>query len=110
MIANTLFDKLYSIRQVNMWDVFFTSVNAVIPIILLILLGYLLKRIKFINEFFVKIGNKFVFNVCLPCMLFINIYDKMDSFADIRWDVVAYAVTVICVIFRIGFAYCGAYN
>jgi len=43
-------------------------------------------------------------------MLFINIYDKMDSFADIRWDVVAYAVTVICVIFRIGFAYCGAYN
>ena len=35
-------------------------------------------------------------------MLFINIYDKMDSFADIRWDVVAYAVTVICVIFGLG--------
>ena len=85
-----------------MWGVFFTSINAVIPIILLILIGYLLKRIKFINEFFVKIGNKFVFNVCLPCMLFINIYDKMDSFADIRWDVVAYAVTVICVIFGLG--------
>ena len=35
-------------------------------------------------------------------MLFINIYDKMDSFADIRLDVVAYAVTVICVIFGLG--------
>jgi hypothetical protein len=35
-------------------------------------------------------------------MLFINIYDKMDSFADIRWDVVLYAVVAICVIFVLG--------
>ena len=35
-------------------------------------------------------------------MLFINIYDKMDSFADIRWDVVLYAVVIICVIFGLG--------
>ncbi len=55
-----------------MWGVFFTSINAVIPIILLILLGYLLKRIKFINEFFVKIGNKFVLMfVCRVCCLLI---------------------------------------
>lgn len=85
-----------------MLDVFFTSVNAVIPIVLLILLGYLLKRFKIINDAFVKVGNKFVFNVCLPCMLFINIYDKMNSFADIRWDVVAYSVTVVCAIFGLG--------
>lgn len=62
-----------------MWDVFFTSVNAVIPIILLILLGYLLKRIKFINEFFVKIGNKFVLMfVCRVCCL---------SIFTIKWTV-----------------------
>lgn len=85
-----------------MFDVFITSVNAVIPIVLLILLGYLLKRFNFINDNFVKIGNKFVFKVCLPCMLFVNIYDKMDSFADIRWDVVIYAVVMICVIFGLG--------
>ncbi|MGN0817473.1 MAG: AEC family transporter [Candidatus Coproplasma sp.] len=85
-----------------MFDVFITSVNAVIPIVLLILLGYLLKRFKFINDNFVKIGNKFVFKVCLPCMLFVNIYDSMNSFADIRWDVVIYAVIMICLIFALG--------
>ncbi|MDE5666834.1 MAG: AEC family transporter, partial [Clostridia bacterium] len=85
-----------------MLDVLLTSVNAVAPIILLILLGYLLKRFKFLNENFIKIGNKLVFRVCLPCMLFINIYDSMNSFADIRWDVVLYSVTAVCVIFGLG--------
>lgn len=85
-----------------MLDVLLTSVNAVVPIILLILLGYLLKRFKFLNENFIKIGNKLVFRVCLPCMLFINIYDSMNSFADIRWDVVLYSVTAVCVIFGLG--------
>lgn len=79
-----------------------TTVNAVVPIILLILLGYFLKRIKFLSREFIKLGNKFVFKVCLPCMLFINIYDSMDSFADIRWDVVLYSVIIICVIFGLG--------
>lgn len=85
-----------------MWDIFVTSFNAVVPIILLILLGYTLKRIGFLNQDFVKIGNKFVFKVCLPCMLFINVYDKMNSFADIRWDVVVYSLIIICVIFVLG--------
>lgn len=85
-----------------MLDILVTSVNAVLPIVLLILLGYFLKRFKFLNDNFVKIGNKFVFRVCLPCMLFINIYDKMNSFADIRWDVVIYSVIMICVIFGLG--------
>jgi hypothetical protein len=85
-----------------MLDILVTSINAVVPIVLLILLGYLLKRFKFLNENFVKMGNKFVFKICLPCMLFANIYDKMDSFADIRWDVVIYAVVMIFVIFGLG--------
>ena len=85
-----------------MWMTFLTTVNAVVPIILLILLGYLLKRYKFLNQNFIKTGNKFVFKVCLPCMLFINIYDSMKSFSEIRWDVVLYTVVVICVIFGLG--------
>ena len=85
-----------------MVEVLVTSLNAVVPIILLILLGYLLKRFKFLNDNFVKIGNKFVFRVCLPCMLFLNIYDKMDTFSDIPWEVVIYAVVAILVIFGLG--------
>lgn len=85
-----------------MLDILVTAINAVFPLVLLILLGYLLKRIKFLNDNFLKIGNKFVFNVCLPCMLFVNIYDKMDSFADVPWSVVLYAVIIIFVIFGLG--------
>ncbi|MGN0808076.1 MAG: AEC family transporter [Candidatus Coproplasma sp.] len=85
-----------------MLTTFLTTVNAVVPIILLILLGYLLKRFKFLNQNFIKLGNKFVFKVCLPCMLFINIYDSMKSFADINWTVVIYAVLMIVAIFGLG--------
>ena len=80
-----------------------TAVNAVVPILLLILLGYWLRRIGFINENFVRIGNKLVFNVCLPIMLFINVYDT-EGFASIKWDVVIYTVAVICLLFVISFA------
>lgn len=85
-----------------MWTTLITTVNAVVPIILLILLGYLLKRYKFLSKDFIRMGNKFVFKVCLPCMLFANIYDSMKSFSDIRWDVVLYAVIIICAIFGLG--------
>lgn len=85
-----------------MGEILLTTVNAVLPIVLLILLGYLLRRVRFLNDEFVKTGNKFVFKVCLPCMLFINVYDKMNSFADIRWDVVVYSVTAIVAIFALG--------
>ncbi|MGN0824412.1 MAG: AEC family transporter [Candidatus Coproplasma sp.] len=85
-----------------MLQTFLTTVNAVVPIILLILLGYLLKHFKFLNQNFIKLGNKFVFKVCLPCMLFINIYDSMKSFADINWTVAIYAVVMIVVIFGLG--------
>ena len=87
-----------------MFDIFLTTVNAVVPIILLILLGYTLKRIGFLKGDFLKTGNKLVFNVLIPCMLFINIYDSMDGFASIRWDVVLYTVIVIFIIFGIGLA------
>lgn len=89
-----------------MTEIFFTTVNAVLPIVLLIALGYVLRRINFLSDGFLKTGNKLVFNVFLPCMLFVNVYDSMDSFADIRWDVVVYSLILILVIFALGFVSC----
>lgn len=82
--------------------IFFTAANAVLPIILLILLGYLLKRAGFLGKEFLKTGNKLVFKVCLPAMLFINVYD-IDSFSSIHWDIVIYCVLSVFVIFLLGF-------
>lgn len=81
--------------------ILFTAVNAVTPIILLILLGYVLKRKGFLTREFVKIGNKLVFNICLPCMLFVNVYE-IESFASIRWDIVIYCIAMLLVIFVLG--------
>lgn len=47
--------------------------NIVAPVFLMILLGYLLKRIGVINENFVAITSKFVFNVSLPAFIFMKI-------------------------------------
>ena len=81
--------------------IFVTACNAVLPILLLILLGYGLKRKGFLTGDFLKVGNKLVFKICLPAMLFINVYD-IDSFASIRWDVVIYCVAAILGIFILG--------
>ncbi len=78
-----------------------TAINAVLPIVLLILLGYLLRQKGFFSGDFVKTGNKLVFKVCLPCMLFVNVYD-IDGFSSIRWDIAGYAVAVVGVIFLLG--------
>ena len=68
-----------------------TAANAVLPVVLLILLGYWLRRINFVTQDFVKIGNKLVFNLFLPAMLFLNVYD-LEGFDTIAWDLVLYAV------------------
>lgn len=83
--------------------VLMTAVNAVMPIILLVILGYTLKRTGFLTKEFLKIGNKLVFNICLPCMLFVNVYE-IESFTSISWDIVIYAIVMLLVIFILGLA------
>ena len=47
--------------------------NIVLPIFLLIILGLLLKRIKIINDSFVKQLSTFVFKVSLPALIFLKL-------------------------------------
>ena len=52
---------------------FIFSVNVTLPIFIVILLGYVLKSLKLINDNFVSITNKYVFRVALPVLLFNDI-------------------------------------
>jgi len=81
--------------------ILFTAVNAVAPVVLVILLGYMLKRKGFLSKDFLAIGNKLVFNVCLPCMLFVNVY-SIESFSSINWDIVIYSVLMLVALFLLG--------
>ena len=66
-------------------DSFLFALNAVLPIIIMVVIGYFLKRIGFLNAEFAKMGNKLVFRVLLPAMLFLNVY-KMESLVFIPWE------------------------
>ncbi len=85
-------------------NVFFFSINVVLPIILLSLLGFVLRSVKFLTPEFLRVGNAFVFNICLPSLLFINIYN-IDSLDNIPWDIVLFAGVITLALFIIGFMY-----
>ncbi len=63
-----------------MIDALIFSANAVLPIVLLIVLGYVLKRIGMLSREFLDVGNKLTFRVLLPAMLFYNVY-QIESFS-----------------------------
>ncbi|PKK94067.1 MAG: AEC family transporter [Tenericutes bacterium HGW-Tenericutes-6] len=84
-----------------MLDTFIFAANAVLPIVLIITLGYILKKIKFIDLHFINMLNKYVFRVGLPVLLFYNVY-SIQSFDEIKWGVILFAVLAILIMFFVG--------
>lgn len=82
-------------------DTLLFSVNAILPVILLIFIGYILKKLDFLDEDWFKKGNRLVFRLLLPCLLFYNVYN-IQSFAEINWSVVVYSEFVVLVLFFLG--------
>ena len=79
------------------------ALNAVLPIILMIIVGYLLKRIKLLEEENAKKLNTLVFRVFLPIMLFLNVY-KIQNFSEIDFTFVFYAIGITVLLFLVGVA------
>lgn len=84
-----------------MINVFMYAANAVLPIVLLIALGWFLRQRNFYDDKFLKTANKFGFRVVLPMLLFYNVYE-IDSLSAINWNNVIYAVCMILILFVIG--------
>ena len=85
----------------NLLHILETAVNAVLPIVALLLLGWWLRKSGFLSGDFIKTGNKLVFQILLPSMLFVNVYN-IESFSAIRWDVVVFCVSMLLVLFILG--------
>lgn len=60
-------------------DSFIYSLNATVPVFLLMILGNVLYRRGMLDRHFSDVADRLVFKVCLPCMLFMNL-----SGTDIR--------------------------
>ena len=60
-----------------MFDNIVFTANIVAPVFLIIAVGYFAKKGKIINEVFVDVTSKFVFQVSLPVFIFLQI-SKLD--------------------------------
>lgn len=85
-----------------MGEIFLFSFNAVMPILLLVLLGYFLRMVHFADDGFFKKANTMVFKIFLPVLLFVNIYE-IDSLKSLNFSAVAYCVAAILIICILGY-------
>ena len=92
-------------EKIALFEVFMFSFNAVAPILLLVLLGVILRKVKFAGDDFFKKANSLVFKVFLPVMLFCNVYE-IESLGSVNWRAAVYSVFAVLLFAAIGFLCC----
>lgn len=83
-----------------MQDLIF-SVNAVLPIVLMVCLGYLLRRLGVLPLSVTGVMNKLVFRLFLPAMLFLNVYN-IENLGSTSFDYIFYVLFFTLVVFLVG--------
>lgn len=76
------------------------SIGAILPMFLIIALGYFLRKINILNEKFALEANEFAFKVFLPFMLFVNIYTA-DIHTAVDIDLIVFTVLALIISFSI---------
>ena len=74
------------------------AINSVAPIMILVALGYFLKKFKIIGKDFAVSGNRFIFKILIPVMLFTNVY-KIENIKNFRFGYVAFTIVMILLVF-----------
>ena len=80
---------------------FLVCLNAVAPVFLLMVVGYVAKCLGYFNRDDVKKLNKFLFNMFMPVLMFDNIYNS-DLSSAIRPRLLLYAVLAVLAAFFLG--------
>lgn len=76
---------------------FIYSINATIPVFLVMIIGYILKQMDILDEHFANKANKFNFKVTLPCLVFSDLASTdMKSTFDLSFVLFCAIVTSIC--------------
>ena len=70
------------------------SLSITLPIFLIILLGVVLKAYRVINDNFVDVSSKLVFNVTLPALLFISIL-KTDLSGSVNFSLALFGIASV---------------
>jgi hypothetical protein len=80
-------------------DSFIYSLNATVPVFLVMIVGGLLRKQGMLTKEFVSVANKFVFHIALPCKLLLDLaeIDIVHNF-DIKYIGFCFAVTLISIL------------
>lgn len=78
------------------------SLRVILPVFLLMALGYFLRRIRLIDGQFTKQANKLGFKVLLPALLFYNVYQS-DLHSIFDGSLVAFAAVCILAVVAVLF-------
>lgn len=76
------------------------SLNATMPVFLVILAGYIFNRMGMFKEGFVPSCNKFIFNVCLPIMVFSDLA-KENIITTFNGSLVIYSAVITIIAFAV---------
>ena len=79
-------------------DSFIFAVNAVSPIVLMVAIGYFIKRLGLLNDGVARAVNKLVFRLLLPCMLFLNVY-SIEDIALVNFGYIFYSAGISLLFF-----------
>lgn len=84
---------------------FFVALYAVLPMFIMLAIGFTVRKMEVIEEAHLPVLNKIVFNVFFPFLMFNNIY-AFDLSADFNASLLLYAVVAVAVIYglSVGFA------
>lgn len=79
-------------------DSFIYSLNATVPVFLVMVIGYILRRMGMLTDIFIRDVNKFNFKVTLPALLFQDILsaDILENF-DFKYVLFCAVVTLVCI-------------
>lgn len=79
-------------------DSFIYSLNATVPIFLVMIIGWVIKKIGIIDDHFANVANKYVFKVALPVLLFRDL-SSADFTSQFNLSFVLYCMIVTTVMF-----------
>ncbi len=82
---------------------FYFSFNCIAPILLLVFMGYFLKRKGVFTPDFLTTGNRFCFHYCISTMLFKTVYD-LDGLRSVNWRLCIFIVAALGLLTIVGLA------
>lgn len=82
------------------------SLNATMPVFLVMMLGYIFRKTGFISESFASSMNSFVFKIALPVNLFVQLYEvDFWKLWDTSYVVYCFAVSLLSALIAFAFSF-----